>query len=187
MARNYAAEMRALIDVMAQGMYAAPIVAKAIIERLEVEDPDLLDGWLRLTAEGAICVAINQRDKATRTANRRNARNNATQEEFQGALQTFQQTGSLVPVISLGRRLATRRETRFLDENYVGHDGTKRPLAKMSHADRMFVADQYKALASGSRLQEAFIRAIDKKAGDKTTGEVFDEEDLAKLWRSICI
>lgn len=46
MTRDYAAEMRVLIDSEGDSLDPAPIVAERIVEKLRADDPELLAGWL---------------------------------------------------------------------------------------------------------------------------------------------
>lgn len=169
MSRDYATEMRAVIDAEAQGTYAAPVVAAHIVEKLRATDADLLRGWLDLQAENFIRHAINLRDCSTRTHNRTAVRRSV----FREAAENFE-AGNAEPLV-----------TGFLDEVYVVEDGNKVPLREMRSADLLFAADDYKARAAQHLMQEAFLRALAKKVRSKKVGDVLDEEKVASLWRSL--
>jgi hypothetical protein len=64
MTRDYAAEMRAVIDAEATGTYVPGVIAAAIVEKLREVDADLLVGWLDFQAETFVRQAINNRDNS---------------------------------------------------------------------------------------------------------------------------
>lgn len=65
--RDFAAEMRAVIDTATEGTpYVARVVAGEIVEKLRANDPDLLAGWLDAHAESLLWQAINDRDRSAR-------------------------------------------------------------------------------------------------------------------------
>lgn len=169
MSRDYAAEMRAVIDEMASGSYAAPVVAAEIVEKLRANDPELLDGWLHSQAVGFVRHAINLRDASVRTHNR------------------------IAVSRSVFRRAAENAEagddtelmTNFLGEVYVVEGGMKMPLREMKADDLLFAAEDFTARAQENAMRAAFLRALAKKCHRKPVGEVFDEAKLAEMWRSV--
>lgn len=168
MTRDYAAEMRAVIDAEAHGTYAPPVVAAHIVEKLRATDPDLLRGWLDEQAPNFIRHAINLRDCSTRTHNRVASRRSV----FRDAAEAFEggDAGAL---------------TGFLDEVYPVEDGSKMPLREMRSPDLLFAADDYKARAQQNLMQEAFLRALARKVRNKRVGDVLDEDKVADMWRSL--
>lgn len=168
MSRDYAAEMRAVIDAEAQGTYASPVVAAHIVEKLRATDPGLLRGWLDDQAVNFVRHAINLRDCSTRSHNR----TTASRSVFRQAAEDFK-AGDSTPL------------TGFLDEPYQVEGGSKMPLRLMRAAELTFAADDYKGRAREHLMQEAFLRALAKKCRTKPVGEVFTEEKLAELWNSI--
>lgn len=169
MSRDFAAEMRALIDEMATGSYAAPVVAAEIVEKLRANDPDLLAGWLDLGAVGFVTDAINRRDSSVRSHNRTAASR------------------------SVFRRAAAEAEggddeslrTNFLGELYIVDGGMKMPLREMRAVELTFAADEFTRRAEENAMRAAFLRALAKKCARRSVGEVFDEDKLAALWLSI--
>src|SRR6185369_7406169 len=82
MSRDYAAEMRAVIDSDTNhGPYISRVIAREIVEKLEANDSDLLHGWLMAHAEQLIWGAINQRDRSVRGS----ARTTASRSAFAAA------------------------------------------------------------------------------------------------------
>ena len=169
MSRDYAAEMRAVIDAEAQGTYAPPVVAAQIVEKLRATDRDLLAGWLDSQAVNFVRDAINLRDCSTRTHNRAVA-----------SRSVFAKAAAAAEAGDDGEL-----RTRFLDEPYPVGDGLKIPLRDMKAADLSMAADNCASRAKDHLLREAFLRAVARKVGRRSVGEVFDEDRLAKMWRSI--
>lgn len=169
MSRDYAAEMRAVIDAEAQGTYAAPVVAQHIVEKLRATDPDLLIGYLEAQAVQIIRHAINQRDCSVRTHNRITA----SRSVFRAA----------ADAADAGDDEALR--TNFLGEPYQIEDGSKVPFGLTGPDERLFIMADYQARADRNLMRRAFVAAVHKKAGKRITGDVFDEERLAALWNSI--
>lgn len=167
--RNYAAEMRALIDAeTAGGPYVSAAVAERIVEKLEAADPELLDGWLHAQAVGFIRHAINLRDCSQRT----HARLTASRSVFRDAA-------------SAAEAGDTEALSSWLTTVYVVEDGSRVRLAEMRKPELLFVADDYGRRAADALLQEAFLRALAKKVGQRKVSDVFDEEKLSALWLSI--
>jgi hypothetical protein len=169
MDRNYAAEMRAVIDeATSHGPYSSPTIAEQIAEKLRANDPDLLHGWLDQQAVQFIRVAINERDHS----NRVHARAVAGRSVFREASAAFEAGDS----DALGA---------FLNTVYVVEDGTRVRLSEMTKPDLLFAADGYGRRAAEHLLQESFLRALAKKVGTRRVADVFDEDKLNSLWRSI--
>jgi hypothetical protein len=169
MSRDYAAEMRAVIDAEAQGTYSSPVVAAHIVEKLRATDPGLLRGWLDEQAVQFVRHAINLRDCSVRTHNRVAASRSVFRQAAEDA--------------DAGDDEALR--SNFLGEVYVVASGMRMPLGDMRKPDVSFAADEFAAKAKQHAMREAFLRAVAAKIGRRCVGEVFDEERLAELWRSL--
>lgn len=168
-ARDYAAEMRAIIDeATSHGPYAPPVVAQEIVDKLRVNDPDLLTGWLDAQAVNFVRDAINYRDRSNRT----HARQTAGRSVFRENAEAFEAGDD-------------EAMAGWLETVYKVEDGTKLALGEMFKPDLLYVADDYRRIAAENRMSEAFMRALAKKVGAKKVSEVFDEEKLAHLWDSI--
>lgn len=169
MERNYAAEMRALIDAETEnGPYVSAVVAQDIVSKLRANDPDLLFGWLDGHAVGLIRHAINLRDASQRTY----ARVTASRSVFaEAGIEASK--GNLEPI------------TKFLNTVYVVEDGSRVKLAEMREPQLVFAADQYKRRAEDALMQQAFLRALARKVGNDKVADHFTEDELSKLWRSI--
>lgn len=168
--RNYAAEMRAVIDAeTGEGAYFAPTVAEHIVSKLRATDPDLLRGWLDGQAVSFVRDAINQRDCSTRTHNRIAARRSVFRQAAEAA-----EAGDPEPL-----------KTNFMGEVYVIEDGSKVPLREMRKPELLFAADDFNRRANENALRAAFLTVLAKKVGNRKVSDVFDEDKLAAAWRSI--
>jgi len=71
--RDYAAEMRAIIDTdanPADGPYDSRVAASKIVAKLRETDPEFLAAWLDAQAEHFVWQAINDRDRSRRSHER---------------------------------------------------------------------------------------------------------------------
>lgn len=169
MIRDYAADMRAVIDAeTSHGPYVSRVIAREIVEKLTVNDPELLDGWLHAQAEQLIWSAINTVDRSVRAS----ARSSASRSAFADAAAEHDDGDST----ALGR---------FLVARYVVEDGTRRELATLTKADLLFVADTYDARAKANAFEAAFMRALAKKVRNGTVADHFDEVKIAELRASL--
>lgn len=167
--RDYAAEMRAVIDAeTADGPYQSPVVAAHIVEKLAATDPELLSGWLHGQAVNFVRHAINLRDCAVRT----HVRLTASRSVFRQASDAHE-AGDTAALAG------------WLGVVHVVEDGSRKRLAEMDAADLGFVADDYGRRAAENALAEAFLRAVAKKVGRRRVSDVFDETKLSALWNSI--
>lgn len=165
--RDYAAEMRAVIDAeTGDAPYTSVVVAEHIVTKLKATDPALLDGWLHAQAVNFLRHAINLRDCSARS----HARVTAGRSVFREAAES----GDVEAL------------TQFLDVRYVVDDAnTRTRLADMGRQELLFAADAYKRRAAESLIEETFLRLLAKKVGTRKVADVFDEEKLATAWRSI--
>lgn len=169
MTRNFAAEMRTVMDSeTAGGPYVSAVVAERIVEKLTATDPELLDGWLHAQAVGFLRHAINLRDCSQRT----HARLTASRSVFRNAADAAE-AGD------------TEQLGSFLQTVYVLEDGSRKRLAEMRRPELLFAADGYERKAADMLLQEAFLRALAKKVGSKKVSDVYDENKISELWLSI--
>ncbi len=169
MTRDYAAEMRAVIDSeTGSGPYVSRVVAAQIVEKLSVTDPDLLNGWLHAQAEQLVWQAINDRDRSLR-AHARTATGRAA-----------------FAVASAAHDCGDSSSLRgFLEAPYVVEDGTRRRLADLRADDLLFVAAGYEAAARKNAMHAVFMRALAKKVGAGRVADHFTNDSLADLWRSL--
>lgn len=171
--RNYAADMRTLVDEYTTGgePYNAATLATKITDHLRHTDPDLLSGWLDLQAESMLRTTIARIDASSRG----HARTTSARTAFAQAVSAHAATGA-------EEVFAQWLDTRFT----IGEAALRKPLRTMTRGDCQIVASSYEDRARRNNMQAAFLRAIAKKlTGDKTVGEVFNEGRLATLWAEL--
>lgn len=169
MSRNFAADMRTVIDAeTAHGPYVSAVVAAHIVEKLDATDPELLNGWLREQAVNFLRHAINLRDCSVRS----HARATATRSVFRDAAEKAE-AGDM-------EALGT-----FLSVVHVIEDGSRMRLAEMRRPELVYVAETYDRRAAENALQAAFLGALARKVGKGKVSDHFDETKLADLWNSI--
>lgn len=167
--RDFAVEMRAIIDAETSASgYMSRLVANDIVAKLEANDPELLDGWLRAHAETLIWAAINTRDRSLRT----HARQTANAGRFAAAAEAAED-GDMEPLQG------------FLSVPYVVQDGSRKRLADLTKDDLLFVAARYDVRAKENALNAAFARALAKKVGKGVVSDHFDDNTLATMWTSL--
>lgn len=170
MNRDYLADMNAAIEeAIPEGDYAAPLVAADLVERLRVEDPDLLSGWLELKAAVFLADAVARRSNSRRQA----ARVAAPRRAFAEAARSFASDGDAAVL------------RPFAAEFVVDEENTRRVVARMTAADCLFVAGRYEETARQAKLEASFHRAVAKKVGARTVGDVFSEEQYLTMYRSV--
>lgn len=168
--RDFIAEMQqAVEDAIPEGDYVASVVAADLVDRLRAEDPDLLAGWLHLKAPVILANVVARRSNSRRQA----ARIGAPRRAFAEAARSFASDGD-VRVLS-----------PFAAEYVVDEENTRRTVAHMTADDCRFVAARYEESARISKLEAAFHRAVAKKIGARSVGEVFTEEQYLEMYRSV--
>ena len=169
--RDYAADMREIIDQYRnKPTYNAAFVAEEIVERLLAGDRELLYGWLQAHAATTISTAIRAIDAASRSQARQNAK------------------ASLFAAAAAEAERGNDQPLRhgFLQATYVinGNNERKR-LRDMTAEDVRFVATGYEDRANSALMEAAFFRAVAKKIGNRTVGEVFTNAQLTELRGSL--
>lgn len=168
-ARDFAAEMRALIDAeTATGPYVSRVVAAHVVEKLRATDRDLLDGWLDAQAETFVWQLINDRDRSMRA----HARTARPRREF-GDAAAEHQGGKPQALV------------RWLTVPFAVADGSRKRLAEMTADDLLFGADAYDSRAEENRMTAVFLRAIARKVGAGVVRDHFTDEQLTAMWSSL--
>jgi hypothetical protein len=163
MSRDYAAEMRVLIDTEFQAGDSAASVAERIVDKLRATDPTLLAGWLDFQAVQLLREAIGSIDRSTRS--------HARAQAARGAFGAAADAGDVRP---------------FLSVKYVVDDAdTRMPLGEMRREHLVFVAVGYEATAHSALFEAAFFRAVAKKVGSRSVGEVFTSEQIERFRSSL--
>lgn len=161
--RDYAAEMRSIIDAETSNEpYVPRIAASNIVAKLRETDPELLHGWLDQQAEHFVWQFINDRDRSMRTYVRHASRPKAFADDVRA--------GNIV---------------RWLEVPFTIEDGSRKRLADMTSDDVLFAAEAYAARARDNKMTEAFLRAIARKLDKKTVSECYTDAQLSIMWNSI--
>src|SRR5690606_37712601 len=170
MSRDYLADMNAAIEeAIPDGDYTAPLVAADLVDRLRADDPDLLSGWLELKAAVFLADAVARRSNSRRAA----VRSAAPRRAFAEAARSFASDGDASVL------------RPFEAEFVVDEENTRRTVARMTAADCLFVAGRYEESARQAKLEASFHRAVAKKVGVRTVGDVFTEEQYVTMYRSV--
>lgn len=152
--------------------YIAAAVALNVVERLREQDPELLNKFLDQNAVSIVHRAILDLEGSKRLAARASAENKKV-SVFQNAVSRYEE----------GQKAAL---TSWLDTVYVvTSDNLRRRLADMDKEELEFAAARYSDRARANELQAAFLRALAKKVGAGTVADVYEEEELSRLWRSL--
>lgn len=162
------------LDANREG-YTPAVLAQHIVNKLRLENPELLRRWLSYHAVAFVRDALNDR---ARTLKRRNRENSSTRSVFREAMKDFEKN----PTAASREKL-----TQFLDEMYTTEDGTKKPLRRLRRMDLKFAAGQYRLQAREITMRRMFLEALAEKLGenDQEVGEVYTEEQLERMWRSL--
>lgn len=169
MTRDFAAEMRALVDAQTvNGPYVSRIVAAEVVDKLRANDPELLNGWLDANAETFVWQMINDRDRGLRS----HARQTSGRSAFAADAKEHA-AGNSAPLV------------HWLTVPFSTPDGARKRLADMTAEDLAFAADGYEARARENRMTAAFLRAISRKVKKDTVGKHFTDEQLTAMWQSL--
>lgn len=174
--RNLATDIREVVEQevdAAGGSYIAGIIAVNVVERLRRDDPELLTKFLD---QNAIIIIRSMVNDIARS-NRHRARSMSTRERsasvFADAVHRFEEGDD--------KALAP-----WLDTVYVVTTANQRKqLRDMDKDDLEYAASDYTARAETNAAQAAFLRALANKVGARTVGDMYTDEELARMWRSL--
>lgn len=169
---NLAHDIRRVVDQeieRAGDVFVIGLVAARVVQRLREEAPELLVKFLDEHATQVISRMISDINRAER-AQARTASNRST---FNEAVRQYEAGESKI--------LAA-----WLDTAYVVTTGEQRKrLRDMDKDDLEYAAADYTERARTNAAQAAFLRALATKVGAKTVGEVFSDDELARMWNSL--
>ena len=171
-ARDLAREVRAIVDdelEKAGETYVAGLVAQKVVARLRRDDPELLAKFLEQHAVNIVTRMVGDISRATKT----HARATSGQVQFRKALER-QEAGE------------PRALSVWLDTVYVVTTNEQRKrLRDMDRQDLEYAINDYTNRAKVNMLQAQFLRALAKKVGARTVGEVYSDEELIRMWNSL--
>lgn len=170
MSRDYAAEMRALIDAETKGAYESRVVAAHIVEKLRATDQELLTGWLDAQAESLLWQAINDRDRSSRAA----TRSASSRSVFARDAKAHEDGGETTVL------------ARWLSTPFTLPTNVRKPLGDMTKEDLLATSGTYEEKARSNRMTAAFLAALAKRTPrGKTVRDVFDDDKIDRMWQSI--
>jgi hypothetical protein len=163
--RDYVAELEARVTVLlAQGGDVLPALAAAqIVDELRHSDPDLLDGFLRVSAQAVIADLIRARNRVNRTQTGRNPKRAAFA------------VNSAAGIFDIYR-------LKFEMEG-----GGLRPIGDMTVSDCLWLAGQYRVRADSNTRRASFFDDLAKLVESKSAGTVaaaVDAGTLMSMWES---
>lgn len=165
MGRDYAADMRAVLEAETAATEPAPIVAARVVEKLRVTDPDLLGGWLDLNAVHAVRDAITHIDRSVRA--------HVRGTEGRGVFADAVKNGTVAGWLS--------DRVKYV----ISPEGDRKPLRLMTHDELCFVANGYGDSAKAHLMEQAFFTALARKVKTGNVSDHFTEEQVQKLRESI--
>lgn len=169
---DLAKQVRALVDeelARAGDTFVSGLIAQKVVTRLREEDPELLTKFLDQQAVSIITKMISDISRATKA----HARQNSGRELFSRAVDR-QEAGE-------PRALAAWLDTTYV----VTTDEQRKRLRDMDRQDLEYAIKDYTQRARANALQATFLKALAKKIGARTVGEVFTDQELMTMWNSI--
>lgn len=164
-------QIRRIVDeqiARAGPSWTSGAIAVQVVEQLRAENPILLEKWLDLHAVESVRTMVTAVDRAMRQEAR-----TKSDSVFTDAV-ARQEAGDR-------KALAPWLETVYV----VTTDHSRKRLMDMNRDDLNFAASMYTKRARTNATQAAFLRAVANKVGGLTVGEVFDDESLSRMWRSL--
>lgn len=173
---NLANDIREVVEdeiMAAGGTYIAGLIAANVVERLRRDDPELLAKFLDQNALVVVRGMVNDIARS----DRQRARNMSTRQRsasvFADAVQRYEDGDD--------KALAP-----WLDTVYVVTTANQRKqLRDMGREDLEYAASDYTRRAEANAAQAAFLRALANKVGALTVGDMYTDEELARMWRSL--
>jgi hypothetical protein len=170
--KSLAKDVREVIDeelAKAGETYVAGLIAERVVQRLHLENPELLAKFLDQHAVQIITSIIGQISRQQKSY----ARATAGRRTYKQALDRYEKGDEK----ALGV---------WLDTMYVVTTGDQRKrLGDMYQSDLEYAINDYTDRARANTLQATFLKAIAAKVGAKRVGEVFTDEELARMWNSL--
>lgn len=170
--RDLAREVRAVVDDeldQAGDTYVAGLIAQKVIARLRREDPELLTKFLDQHAVSIVTRMVGDISRSQKT----HARANSGREQFRRAIER-QEAGE-------PRALAAWLDTMYV----VTTDEQRKRLRDMDKQDLEYAISDYTNRARVNSMQAAFLRALAKRVGARTVGEMYSDRELSTMWNSV--
>jgi hypothetical protein len=169
--RDYVAELRELIDnELESSEVDIAIVAREIVEKLAVNDPDLLEGWMHIVAESSLRDWI----RSLLASKRSRATHQRPRTAFAQAAKRLEAGESVEDTVK-----------PWLQTKFVGASGNQKNLGDMDHDDLGAARETYDKHARSNALRAALFAALEKKVKTGTVSDHYDNEKITKLWISL--
>lgn len=167
---NAAEKIRKMVDDrMERGPYIPAHLAVDLVKQLREEEPQLLAEWLDAQAESIMRDMVNSINRHRRAI----ARKVASKSVFRNAVERAE-AGE--PALLEG----------WLAQEYpVNQNNIRKPLGDMVKEEVLYASDVHDRLARGNQMQAAFLKAVANKVGARQVSEVFDNDQLNVMWRSL--
>lgn len=136
--------------------------AREVAEKLIGEAPSLVDEWVSRHLAAIITEFVGRRWRA------RVSRNSIAIGAFADAVEEFNAGSN--EAISV-----------FTTPMPIGEEGRRVLVGDMTGADHRFVAIRHRGFAKANKMAAAFHEAVAKKLGDRTTSELFTEEQYLEM------
>lgn len=163
-------KIRAMIeDAIGTDPYIPAGLAHDLVVKLRRESPEVLAEWLdahadQLMRETVLAVTHARKTRVARRANR---------SVFRTAVERAE-AGE--PELLEG----------WLSQRFIANsDRVQKRLNDMVKEEVEFACESHESLAKGNAMKAAFLREIARRIGAKTVGEVYDNDTLNALWRSM--
>ncbi len=165
-----ASKVRAYIDdALEHTTYISSDLAHRLVDKLRDEAPDVLQEWLNSVAVDVMRDTINRVQQSRRSVVRQRAKTSV----FKAAVDAAEagETGLL---------------EGWLTQPYLTNpENIRKPLGEMYRAEILHAVAVYERLARGNQMQVAFLNAIANRVGARRVNEVWDNDQLDTLWRSL--
>lgn len=138
--------------------------AREVAEKLIGEVPELIDEWVSAHLAAIVTDFLGKRWRARSSRAGYQVRAGA----FADAAEEFMAGDE--SAISV-----------FLTPMPVDDEGRRINLGEMTGADHRYVARRHRVYAAANKMQAAFHEAIAKAIGDRTTAEVYSEEEYLNM------
>lgn len=170
--RDYHTEMRQVIDtyiadaVATHGEYNPPLVATDIVDKLQANDPDLLDGWLHAQATEFVREMIGRIGRSAR----HNAQRQQPRREFAAAVEKHKSGDST--------------KLRKYSELPFAVPGGQKPLGKLNRDELVYAKGTYVQRAEQNKFKAVLLgKLLQKVTADSTVEDHYTEDQLAVMFK----
>lgn len=177
--RDFIAEMRVLIETELEAPSAeVPLLANDIVEKLEANDIDLLNGWLRTKARPLLGEYIRHMLSQKRAL----VRAHEPREMFGAHLAEFVATSNRKD--KSGSPPATALVSWLTTKYHVGRRNLN--LGDFTKIELQKASAEYSARASRNAFEASFLTALAKKlTGEKKVSDVFSNDQIDRIYKSL--